>query len=251
MNTGGDERVLVLIPTFNEAENIELIVARTRVAHPELDILVIEDNSPDGTGAIVDRLVAQDPRVHVVHRLVKDGIGAAYIAGFMWGLAQGFTVFIEMDADGSHQPEEIDRLLGAIGSAHIVQGSRWVSGGAVVNWPRHRLLLSRAGSLYARFALGIAIRDSTGGFRAYRREALESINLDTVSSKGYCFQIDMIRRALFEDLTVVEVPITFIEREFGTSKMSTRIVAEAMWRVTVWGAQRAFMRSRSALSQSH
>jgi dolichol-phosphate mannosyltransferase len=229
------ERVLVIIPTYNEAENLPLISARLRAAMPDADLLIVDDNSPDGTGDIADGLAGSDAGVHVLHRAGKEGLGAAYLAGFDWGLARGYDALVEMDADGSHQPEELPRLLTALDGADLVLGSRWVPGGQVRNWPRHRLALSRGGNAYTRVALGMPLRDATGGYRAFRREALQRIQLDGVQSAGYCFQVDLAWRALQAGLRVVEVPITFVEREIGESKMSSTIVAEALLRVTRWG----------------
>ena len=228
-------RILVIIPTYNEAENIEPIVARVRTSVPEAHILVADDNSPDGTGELADKLAAADEQVHVLHRKGKEGLGAAYIAGFGWGLDNGYGVLVEMDADGSHQPEELHRLLDALGSADLVLGSRYVKGGAVRNWPKHREVLSRGGNIYTRLAIGVPLADATGGYRAFRRETLEGIGLDQVASAGYCFQVDLAWRALKKGFRVVEVPITFIERERGTSKMSQAIVVEAMLKVGRWG----------------
>jgi dolichol-phosphate mannosyltransferase len=228
-------RILVIIPTYNEAENIEPIVARVRDSVPEAHILVADDNSPDGTGDLADKLAAADDHVHVLHRNGKEGLGAAYIAGFRRGLADGYGVLVEMDADGSHQPEELPRLLDALRSADLVLGSRYVKGGAVKNWPRSREVLSRGGNIYTRLAIGVPLRDATGGYRAFRRETLDGIGLDQVASAGYCFQVDLAWRALKKGLRVVEVPITFIERERGQSKMSRAIVAEAMVKVGRWG----------------
>ncbi|MEU6707399.1 polyprenol monophosphomannose synthase [Streptomyces wuyuanensis] len=241
MNDGGQRRygplgrALVIIPTYNEAENIEPIVSRVRAAVPDADILVADDNSPDGTGKIADELSAEDDQVHVLHRKGKEGLGAAYLAGFRWGIGNGYGVLVEMDADGSHQPEELPRLLTALKGADLVLGSRWVPGGRVVNWPRSREILSRGGSTYSRLLLGVPIRDVTGGFRAFRKETLEGLGLDDVASQGYCFQVDLARRAVEAGFHVVEVPITFVERELGDSKMSRDIVVEALWRVTAWG----------------
>ncbi|MEU2433543.1 polyprenol monophosphomannose synthase [Streptomyces sp. NPDC007861] len=241
MNDGGQRRygplgrALVIIPTYNEAENIGPIVSRVRAAVPDADILVADDNSPDGTGKIADELSVEDPQVHVLHRKGKEGLGAAYLAGFRWGAEHGYGVLVEMDADGSHQPEELPRLLTALKGADLVLGSRWVPGGRVVNWPRSREFLSRGGSTYSRLLLGIPIRDVTGGFRAFRKETLEGLGLDDVASQGYCFQVDLARRAVEAGFHVVEVPITFVERELGDSKMSRDIVVEALWRVTAWG----------------
>ncbi|HEY0471733.1 MAG TPA: polyprenol monophosphomannose synthase [Kribbella sp.] len=228
-------RILVIIPTYDEAENIEPIVARVRVSVPEAHVLVADDNSPDGTGELADKLAARDDHVHVLHRLGKEGLGAAYIAGFRWGLANGYGVLVEHDADGSHQPEQLHRLLAALRDADLVLGSRYVKGGAVQNWPKSREILSRGGNIYTRLALGVPLRDATGGYRAFRRETLEGIGLDQVASAGYCFQVDLAWRAIKSGFRVVEVPITFVERERGQSKMSQAIVIEAMARVGRWG----------------
>ncbi|GAA2512951.1 hypothetical protein GCM10010393_52310 [Streptomyces gobitricini] len=241
MNDGGQRRygplgrALVIIPTYNEAENIKPIVSRVRAAVPDVDVLVADDNSPDGTGKLADELAAADDHVHVLHRKGKEGLGAAYLAGFRWGIERGYGVLVEMDADGSHQPEELPRLLTALKGADLVLGSRWVPGGRVVNWPKSREFLSRGGSTYSRILLDVPIRDVTGGFRAFRKETLEGLGLDAVASQGYCFQVDLARRAVAAGYHVVEVPITFVERELGDSKMSRDIVVEALWRVTAWG----------------
>ncbi len=238
---GGERRfgplgtTLVIIPTYNEAENIKAIVERVREAVPDAHVLVADDNSPDGTGKLADELAAADDRVHVLHRKGKEGLGAAYLAGFTWGLERGYGVLVEMDADGSHQPEELPRLLTALKGADLVLGSRWVPGGRVVNWPRSREIISRGGSMYSRIALDLPLRDVTGGYRAFRRETLEGLGLDEVASQGYCFQVDLARRAIRAGYHVVEVPITFVERELGDSKMSRDILVEALWRVTTWG----------------
>ncbi|MFE5329053.1 polyprenol monophosphomannose synthase [Embleya sp. NPDC056575] len=231
-------KVLVIIPTYNESENIEPIVARLRAAVPDVDVLIADDNSPDGTGDIADTLAEHDPHVQVMHRAGKEGLGAAYIAGFRWGIDRGYDVLVEMDADGSHQPEQLPRLLEAVRDADLVLGSRWVPGGGAVNWPGHRKLISRGGSTYSRLMLGVDIHDVTGGFRAFRRDTLLGIGLDEVASQGYCFQVDLAWRAIRKGFRVLEVPITFIERERGNSKMSNTIVAEALWRVTAWGVGR-------------
>jgi dolichol-phosphate mannosyltransferase len=210
-------------------------VGRVREAVPTADVLVVDDNSPDGTGDIADKLAAEDPHVHVLHRAGKTGLGAAYIAGFRWALERGYGTVVEMDADGSHRPEELPRLLGALASADAVLGSRYVPGGTVVNWPKPREILSRGGNIYVRLLLGLHLKDATGGYRAYRAATLERIGLDQVESQGYCFQVDLARRAVGAGLKVVEVPITFVERAHGSSKMSKAIVAEAFWRVGIWG----------------
>jgi len=233
----GVGRVLVVIPTYNEADNVGLIVERVRAAVPQVDILVADDNSPDGTGEIADRLAAADGQVHVLHRPGKQGLGAAYVAGFAWAREHGYEAVVEMDADGSHAPEQLPRLLDALRDADAVIGSRYVRGGEVVNWPRRRLWLSQGASLYTRLCLGVPYRDNTAGYRAYRMPVLEKIEIDSVSSQGYCFQIDLTWRAHKCGFRVVEVPITFADRERGASKMSSRIVREALWRVGVWGTR--------------
>jgi dolichol-phosphate mannosyltransferase len=240
-------RVAVIIPTYNERGNLEPITARLRTAVPDADLLVVDDNSPDGTGEIADKLAAGDPRVHVLHRPGKGGLGAAYIAGFGWAMERGYGVLVEFDADGSHQPEQLPSLISALDSADLVIGSRWVPGGTVQNWPRSREILSRGGNTYARLMLGIKVRDATAGFRAYRASALEAIGIAGVQSQGYCFQIDLVLRVIRAGLTVTEVPITFIERTEGTSKMSRAIVAEALWRVTQWGVAGRLRRQQKAL----
>lgn len=243
----GPRRVLVAIPTYNERDNLAPIVARVRAAAPAVDILVLDDGSPDGTGELADDLAAADDHVHVMHRAAKQGLGAAYLAGFAWAFEHGYDAVCEMDADGSHQPEQLPDLLAPFADPDVavVLGSRWVPGGSVVNWPWHRRLLSRGGSLYSRVALGLGVKDVTGGYRVYRSEVLRRIVALGVESQGYCFQIDLVRRAVASHLVVVEVPITFVERELGESKMSQRIVREAMVRVTVWGLARLRPGSRT------
>ena len=231
-------RVLVIVPTYNERDNLPMIARRLRAAVPEAHLLVADDNSPDGTGEIADELAAQDDHIHVLHRPGKQGLGAAYIAGFRWGLAEGFDVLVEMDADGSHRPEELPKLLDAVANgADLAIGSRWVPGGKVVNWPLSRELLSRGANTYVRFMLGLPVRDSTAGFRAYRAATLEKIGLDDVQSQGYCFQVDLTLRTVRSGLRVTEVPITFVDRTIGSSKMSRDIVMGALWRVTAWGVR--------------
>lgn len=228
-------RTLVIIPTYNEAENLEWITGRLRDAAPEVDILIADDNSPDGTGQIADRLAESDPKLHVMHRPGKQGLGAAYLAGFYWGLERDYDALVEMDCDGSHKPEDLPRLLERAPEAGLVIGSRYVPGGGVVNWPLYRQLISRGGSLWTRLMLGLKVKDCTGGFRVFRRETLEGIGLDEVASAGYCFQVDLLWRTLKSGFSVVEVPITFIERERGNSKMSKAIFLEALIRTTLWG----------------
>jgi dolichol-phosphate mannosyltransferase len=231
-------KTLVIIPTYNERETLSQAVERTRATMPDVDILVVDDASPDGTGQLADDLAAADAQVQVLHRAGKEGLGRAYIAGFRWGLDRGYEALVEMDADGSHRPEDLPSILATLRStdADLVLGSRWVPGGRVENWPRSREVLSRGGNAYARLALDLPVRDATGGFRAYKASALGSIPLDTIESQGYCFQVDMVRRIYRAGGTVTEVPITFVERVRGESKMSRAIVVEALWRVTVWGA---------------
>ncbi|MFD4991988.1 polyprenol monophosphomannose synthase [Cellulosimicrobium cellulans] len=236
-------RVLVVVPTYDEALTLPGTLARLRAAVPGADVLVVDDASPDGTGDLADAAAAADPGVHVLHRAGKEGLGAAYVAGFGWGLDAGYDVLVEMDADGSHQPEQLPSLLAALApaggqGADLVIGSRWVPGGRVENWPWHREVLSRAGNVYVRVALGLGLGDATAGFRAYRADALRAVDLASVESHGYCFQVDMAWRVVRTGGRVVEVPITFVERTAGRSKMSRAIVTEALWKVTVWGARR-------------
>ncbi|MGH3980656.1 MAG: polyprenol monophosphomannose synthase [Pseudonocardiaceae bacterium] len=238
-------RTLVVVPTYDERQNLASVLRRLHATVPEADALVVDDDSPDGTGELADELAADDGRVSVLHRTGKAGLGAAYVAGFRWALARDYGVIVEMDADGSHAPEDLPRLLDALtgdlpdggGEADLVLGSRYVPGGQVLNWPRYRELLSRAGNLYSKIALGVGIDDITSGFRAYRRAVLESVPLGVVASQGYCFQVDLTWRTVRAGFRVVEVPITFTERERGASKMSGGIVREALWRVTRWGLQ--------------
>ncbi|MGB8652326.1 MAG: polyprenol monophosphomannose synthase [Mycobacteriales bacterium] len=237
--------VLVIIPTYNERENLELIAGRLHAAVPEAHLLVVDDNSPDGTGAIADDLATAQDWAHVLHRAGKLGLGAAYLAGFRWAKEHDFDVVVEMDADGSHAPEQLPRLLAALEHAELVLGSRWVDGGEVVNWPRSRELLSRGGNLYTRLALGLPLRDATGGYRAYRRAVLDPLLESDIASQGYCFQVDLAWQVWQAGHRVVEVPITFVERERGESKMSRAIVAEALWRVTVWGLRSRRSRART------
>ncbi|WP_411722057.1 polyprenol monophosphomannose synthase [Mycetocola sp.] len=227
---------LVIIPTYNERDNVAAIVSRVRAATPDVDVLVVDDNSPDGTGRIADGLAASDPQVFVLHRAGKTGLGSAYGEAFRWGLERGYARLVEMDADGSHQPEQLPALLAAADAgADVVLGSRWVAGGGVQNWPAYRELLSRGGSAYSRVALGLSQRDVTGGYRVLTAHALASIRLEDVHSQGYGFQVDLLFHAARAGLTIVEVPITFVERRFGESKMTGGIVLEAMVRVTLWG----------------
>ncbi|NYD41887.1 polyprenol monophosphomannose synthase [Nocardioides panaciterrulae] len=240
-------RVVVVIPTYNEAENLAWIVGRLRRAQPDVDVLVVDDDSPDGTGRLADELAAGDPAVQVLHRTAKGGLGAAYLHGFAHALEAGYDVVGEMDADGSHQPEQLDRLLEALRDADLVIGSRWVPGGSVVNWPRSRELLSRGGNLYVRVLLGVGVRDATAGYRLFRRATLEKIDLASVRSTGYVFQTDLVARTLAAGLTVREVPIEFVERIRGDSKMSGAVAAESLRRITVWGARERVAQVRRAV----
>ncbi|QCX29192.1 polyprenol monophosphomannose synthase [Nocardioides jishulii] len=226
----------MVIPTYNESANVEWIIGRLRAAQPHVDVLVMDDNSPDGTGKIVDAIAERDPQVQVVHRTEKAGLGAAYRHGFRVALDQGYDVIGEMDADGSHQPEQLQRLLDAIAEgADLVIGSRWIPGGSIVNWPKSREMLSRGGNIYVRLLLGMPVKDATAGFRLFRRATLEAIDIDTVTSTGYVFQTDMAYRTLQQGLTVREVPIEFIERERGDSKMSKDVATESLKLITKWG----------------
>jgi dolichol-phosphate mannosyltransferase len=246
MSSDGDlGRTLVIVPTYNEADNITAVAGRLRASVPEAHLLIADDNSPDGTGKLADEMAESDEHIHVMHRPGKQGLGAAYLAGFRWGMERGYDVLVEMDADGSHRPEELPRLLSALKDADLVLGSRWVTGGRVVNWPKSRELLSRGGSAYSRIILGLPVRDVTGGYRAFRAETLAGLGLDEVQSQGYCFQVDLARRAAAAGFRVVEVPITFVEREHGVSKMSRSIVVEALWRVTAWGLTSRFGRRQA------
>jgi len=242
------EPVLVVIPTFNEALTLPSILDRVRAVVPSADVLVVDDSSPDGTADVAAARSAADPGIHLLVRPGKGGLGAAYVAGFGWGLKRGYEVFVEMDADGSHPPEQLPRLLAALGWADLVIGSRYVAGGSVVNWPRHRLALSRGGNLYTRVAVRLPVADATAGYRAYRRHTLEAVGLEQVESQGYCFQVDMTRRTAQAGLRIVEVPITFEERSVGESKMSADIVREALWRVTQWGVRDRVEAARQAMS---
>jgi dolichol-phosphate mannosyltransferase len=245
--------VQVVIPTYNERENLEAIVARLHAVLPDAEVLVVDDSSPDGTGRLADSMAAADDRIRVLHRSDKDGLGAAYLAGFAAALRGPAEVIVEMDADGSHAPEDLPAMLTALQDADIVLGSRYVRGGQVVNWPLQRRLLSQGGNLYSRLALGVGIRDLTGGYRAFHRSVLEELDLADVSSQGYCFQVDLAWRAVQAGFRVHEVPITFTERERGESKMNSSIVTEALWKVTAWGVAHRLgrLRPRREAEKSH
>jgi dolichol-phosphate mannosyltransferase len=235
MTVPGLGRVVMVVPTYNEADNLAWIVGRLREAQPAIDVLVVDDGSPDGTGRVADELAASDPQVKVLHRSQKAGLGAAYRAGFRIALDAGYDVVGEMDADGSHQPEQLQLLLDAAQTADLVIGSRWIPGGSIVNWPKSREALSRGGNLYVRLLLGIPVRDATAGYRLFRRATLEKIDIDSVQSTGYVFQTDMAYRTLQAGLKVVEVPIEFVERERGDSKMSRDVATESLKSITRWG----------------
>lgn len=241
--------MLVVIPTYNERENLGPILDRLHKVLPDVHVLVVDDGSPDGTGELADERAAANENVHVMHRTEKAGLGAAYIAGFRWGLAREYNTIVEMDADGSHAPEDLPRLLDAVGDADLAIGSRYVPGGAVVNWPLKRQVLSRGANVYSQIALGMRTRDITAGFRAYRRPVLEKLALDEVNSHGYCFQIDLTIRTAEAGFEIVEVPITFTEREIGESKMDGSIIREAFLRVAKWGAERRWQQVRRLLKR--
>jgi dolichol-phosphate mannosyltransferase len=234
-------------PTYDEVDNLEATVAALRSSGAECDILVVDDASPDGTGALADRLAASDPRLHVLHRTAKDGLGRAYLAGFAWALERGYAVIVEFDADGSHPADALPLMLAELdadAATGLVIGSRWVPGGRLVDWPAYRRRLSKAANAYARVMLRLPVEDVTAGYRAYRAEALDQIAHQVVDSRGYCFQIDLTIRTHDAGWRIREVPITFTERRAGASKMSGGVVVEAMWRVTVWGLARLFRRRR-------
>jgi len=231
-------RTLVIIPTYNEAEALPVQLAAVRDATPDVDILVADDNSPDGTGGWADGVASRDSHVFVLHRPAKAGLGAAYLEGFAWALERGYDVVVEMDADGSHRAVDLQLLLARVSDMDLVIGSRWVRGGSVVNWPRRRKFLSVNANRYVRLAMGLKVHDATAGFRAYRATTLAGLDLAGVESQGYCFQVDMTWRVIQAGGRVGEVPITFVERELGVSKMSGDIIKEALVKVTVWGAQR-------------
>jgi dolichol-phosphate mannosyltransferase len=225
------ERIVVIVPTYNEATNLPQIVPEILKQDPRLQILVVDDSSPDGTGELADRMAAENPRIHVLHRAAKEGLGRAYLAGFQWSLAQGYDAILEMDADFSHDPAFLPRFLTAIEDADLVLGSRYATGVNVINWPISRLLLSLGANLYARVITGLPLSDSTGGFKCFRRRVLEAIDLDRVRSNGYAFQIEMSFRAWKQGFRLKEIPIIFHDRVEGQSKMSKRIVREAIWMV--------------------
>jgi dolichol-phosphate mannosyltransferase len=240
--------VLVVLPTYNESENIDRVLRRIRVALPEATVLVVDDGSPDGTGEIAETLGKEIGGIELMRRHQKSGLGSAYRAGFRWGLDRGFDACVEMDADLSHEPEALPGLVGSLsGGTEVVVGSRYVPGGAIPNWAWHRRLLSRGGNLYASALLGLGVSDSTSGFRVYAASVLERIDLDHVRADGYGFQIEMTYQAKRSGAAVVEVPIRFVDRVEGESKMSTFIVVEALALVTWWGGRRLVQSVRPRL----
>ena len=233
-----------MIPTYNEAESVVEVLDRVLQAEPRADVLVVDDGSPDGTAKLVLDRAEDGPRVHLLQRSGKQGLGAAYRAGFGWGLERGYDALVEMDADLSHPPDRLPALLDGLATADLVIGSRYVPGGRTVNWSRTREAISRAGNAYVRLALRVPVHDCTAGYRAYRREVLEELRVEAVRSNGYCFQVEMVHRAWQEGFGVAEVPITFTERASGVSKMSRQIVAEALLRVTQWALTGGRRRAR-------
>ncbi|WP_193726426.1 polyprenol monophosphomannose synthase [Protaetiibacter intestinalis] len=233
-------RVLVVTPTYDERENLAATLAALRRNAPDADVLVVDDASPDGTGELADEAAAADPRIHVLHRAAKDGLGRAYLAGFAWAREHGYDTVVEFDADGSHPAEALPAMLEALAEPGVglVIGSRWVAGGRLVDWPASRRRLSKTANAYARVMLRLPVRDVTAGYRAYRSEVLAAIADQVVDSRGYCFQIDLTIRTADAGWGIREVPITFSERRAGVSKMTGAVVAEAMWRVTAWGIAR-------------
>jgi glycosyltransferase involved in cell wall biosynthesis len=237
-------RAVVVIPTYNEAGSIEDVLERVLAADPRVEVLVVDDGSPDGTAALVRAQATADRRVHLLERDAKQGLGAAYRAGFAWGLERDYDVMVEMDADLSHPPERLPALLDGLGRADLVIGSRYVRGGGTRNWSPLRKAISRGGNAYVRLALRLPVHDATAGYRAYRRAVLEALPVAAVQSNGYCFQVEMVHRTWQEGFRVLELPITFTERATGVSKMSRQIVAEALWRVTVWALSGGRHRAR-------
>lgn len=225
------ERVLVVIPTYNEIKNLPAIVPEVLRQDPRIEVLVVDDNSPDGTGQLADRMGEEDPRVHCLHRTTKEGLGKAYLAGFRWALERDFDFIFEMDADFSHDPKYLPQFLAAIEEADLVIGSRYKTGVNVINWPMSRLLLSFGANIYARKVTGLPLTDSTGGFKCFRRVVLKSLELDRVQSNGYAFQIEMSFRAWKHGFRLKEIPIVFVDRVEGHSKMNKKIVREAIWMV--------------------
>jgi dolichol-phosphate mannosyltransferase len=233
---------LVCIPTYNERENIEKILHRLFASNPEIEALVIDDNSPDGTAHIVRTMQNSNPKLHLLVNPMKSGLGDAYRSGFKWAIDNNYEYVVEMDADGSHQPEQLASLLEHAATQDVVIGSRWIKGGSVVNWPLRRKILSLGGNFYVRSVLGISVKDATAGFRIYSRSALEKLQILQSESQGYVFQVEGTYRAVVNNLNVFEVPIEFVEREIGVSKMSSSIVIEAIGQVTVWAIKHRLLR---------
>jgi dolichol-phosphate mannosyltransferase len=231
---------LVIMPTYNEAPNLEHSVGELFAHNPSVKLLIVDDNSPDGTGQMADNLANADDRITVMHRTEKSGLAGAYKAGFAWGIDRGFTHLVEMDADGSHRAVDLPKLLAAATGHELVIGSRWTKGGKVENWPWHRMMLSRWGNVYAQFMLASSTRDMTAGFRVYKASLLQRLDLENLSARGYSFQVEMTRKSEQAKAAIIEVPITFVEREHGVSKMSRSIVIEAMLLVTMLGLKRVF-----------
>jgi glycosyltransferase involved in cell wall biosynthesis len=237
-------KVLVIMPTYNEVLNLQHSVEELFNYNPDVNLLIVDDQSPDGTGRLADELSASNPAISVLHRTGKNGLANAYKAGFAWGLERGFENLVEMDADGSHRAEDLPALLAEAPGSELVIGSRWIAGGKVENWAWHRVMLSKWGNKYAKFMLHSAVSDLTAGFRVYQAGLLRRLKLDDLSARGYSFQVEMTRKSEEALAVITEVPITFIEREYGVSKMSRSIVLEAMWLVTKLGLRRIFKPKR-------
>ena len=235
-------KVLVIMPTFNEAGNIHNAVTRLFEHNKEVDLLIVDDSSPDGTGQLADALAKSNKKISVLHRAGKEGLGAAYIAGFRWAFERGYDYLVEMDADGSHRPEDLPKLLAVCENFDLVIGSRYVRGGKTMNWPFYRQWLSRGGNIYARIMLGSKLNDMTAGFRVFNAEFLKNFDFESINARGYSFQIEMAYRTIRSGGKAAEVPITFVEREIGVSKMSTNIVTEALMLMTKFGLRRIFLR---------
>lgn len=235
-----NSKYLVIVPTYNEIENLPIVVRELFRYNSNVDLLIVDDNSPDGTGALADKLAQEDPRISVLHRTEKNGLGRAYLAGFKQAFERGYEYVIEMDADGSHRPEDLPKLIAV--DADLVIGSRWTKGGRTENWPLSRIMISRIGNLYVNFMLGAKVKDATAGFRVYKSSLLKKINLDAIASQGYSFQVEMTWASVQAGAVVREVPIVFVERVIGASKMTTAIVVEALWLVTKLGFSRVIKR---------
>ncbi|MGD0650541.1 MAG: polyprenol monophosphomannose synthase [Verrucomicrobiia bacterium] len=244
------ERALVIIPTYNEKENIRNVIGLALQQDPSLEVLIVDDNSPDGTGDIVEEISRKQPRLHLLRRAGKLGLGTAYIAGFKWGLTRGYDYLMEMDADFSHDPNELPNFLKKIEEADLVLGSRYWNGIRVINWPLSRLMLSKGAAWYVRLITGLPVTDPTGGFKCFRREVLEAIELDKVRSNGYAFQVEMTYKAWMKGFRVAEIPITFVDRYAGQSKMSGKIVREALWMVWSLAFSHGFRRAPSKSARS-